>query len=119
RLAVPGAQRRRAPRRHERQDLPGQAGVDSRAAQGHDDPPAGNRVYGAGVRFRAAGNAVARQAGGITMKPIAALAAWLVVAAAPPSRGAPGRAGEGKAVSVPPAPGRLEAGLALWGAVEA
>src|SRR5207245_1854091 len=67
---------------------------------------------------RAAGNAVARQAGGITMKPIAALAAWLVVAAAPPIRGAPGRDGEVKAVSVLPAPGRVEVVIDLRGAVE-
>src|SRR5438046_1609319 len=52
------------------------------------------------------------------MKPIAALAAWLVVAAAPPIRGAPGRDGEVKAVSVLPAPGRVEVVIDLRGAVE-
>jgi len=60
------------------------------------------------------------------MKPIAALAAWLL-AAAPPSLapgvspgigGAPGRDGEVKAVSVLPAPGRVEVVIDLRGAVE-
>ena len=60
------------------------------------------------------------------MKPIAALAAWLL-AAAPPSLapgvspgigGAPGRDGEVKAVSVLPAPGRVEIVIDLRGAVE-
>src|SRR5439155_774375 len=45
-------------------------------------------------------------------------AAWLVVAAAPPIRGAPGRDGEVKAVSVLPAPGRVEVVIDLRGAVE-
>src|SRR5205807_830974 len=100
------------------QDLPGEAGGNHRAPQSHDDPPAGNRVYGAGIRLRATGNAVARQAGGIAMKPIAALAAWLLVAAASPIRGAPGRDGEVKAVSVLPAPGRVEVVIDLRGAVD-
>jgi len=61
------------------------------------------------------------------MKPIAALAAWLLVAAAPPltpgaSPGlggrAPGRDGEVKAVSVLPAPGRVEVVIDLRGAVD-
>src|SRR5207302_1691627 len=110
RLAVSGAQRRRAPRRHQQQDLPGEAGGDHRAPQGHDDPPARNRVYGAGIRLRAPGNTVARQAGGIAMKPMAALAAWLLAAAGAPSQGpgvspriggAPGRGGDVTVVCVP------------------
>ncbi|PYP13854.1 MAG: hypothetical protein DMD52_15115 [Gemmatimonadetes bacterium] len=52
------------------------------------------------------------------MKPIAALAAWLLVAAASPIRGAPGRDGEVKAVSVLPAPGRVEVVIDLRGAVD-
>ena len=61
------------------------------------------------------------------MKPIAALAAWLLAAAAAPSQGpgvspriggAPGRDGEVKAVSVLPAPGRVEVVIDLRGAVE-
>jgi len=61
------------------------------------------------------------------MKPIAALAAWLLAAAAAPSQGpgvspriggAPGRDGEVKAVSVLPAPGRVEVVIDLRGAVD-
>src|SRR5206468_2338821 len=118
RLALSGTQRGRAARRDEHQDLPGEAGGHHRAPQGHDDPPAGNRVYGAGIRLRAAGDADARQAGGIAMTHIAALAAWLLVAAAPRIGGAPGRDGEVKAVSVLPAPGRVEVVIDLRGAVD-
>jgi len=61
------------------------------------------------------------------MKPIAALAAWLLAAAAAPAQGpgvsprlggAPGRDGEVKAVSVLPAPGRVEVVIDLRGAVD-
>jgi len=52
------------------------------------------------------------------MTHIAALAAWLLVAAAPRTAGAPGRDGEVKAVSVLPTPGHVEVVIDLQGAVE-
>ena len=52
------------------------------------------------------------------MKRIAALAAWLVVAAAPRALAGPGGDGEVKAVSVVPAPGRVEVVIDLQGAVD-
>src|SRR5207245_9256691 len=93
----------------------------------HDDgDPAGrNRVYGGGVRVRAAGKPEVCQAGGIAMKRITALAACLVVAAAtpPPSRAlaawdGAGRDGEVKAVSVRPADRSVEVVIDLQGAVD-
>src|SRR3989454_5320456 len=50
-----------------------------RSPQGHHDPAARNRVYGAGVRLRAAGEPAAREAGGNAMKRIAALVPFLLV----------------------------------------
>src|SRR2546428_4141918 len=52
------------------------------------------------------------------MKRIAALAAWLLVAAAPRALAGPGGDGEVKAVSVVPAPGRVEVVIDLQGAVD-
>jgi len=52
------------------------------------------------------------------MKRIAALAAWLVVAAAPRALAGPGGDGEVKAVSVVPAPGKVEVVIDLQGAVD-
>ena len=52
------------------------------------------------------------------MKCIAALAALLVVAAAPRALAGPGRDGEVKAVSVLPAPGQVEVVIDVLGAVE-
>src|SRR3989441_10809606 len=57
------------------------------------------------------------------MKRIAALAAWLLPlvltpGASPGMMGAPGRDGEVKAVSVLPAPGRVEVVIDLRGAVD-
>src|SRR5437879_12275368 len=52
------------------------------------------------------------------MKRIAALAAWLLVAAAPRALAGPGGDGEVKAVSVVPAPGKVEVVIDLRGAVE-
>src|SRR5205085_1117293 len=111
RWALDGAQRRGAARRHQRQDLPGEARRHHRAPQGHHDPPARNRVYGAGVRFRAAGEPAARQAGGNAMKRIAALIPFLLVltlGASPGITGGAARDGEVKAVSVLPAARSVE-----------
>src|SRR5207302_2184555 len=83
-----------------------------RAPQGHLDPPARNRVYGAGVRFRAAGEPAARQAGGNAMKHIAALVPFLLGLTAAP------RDGEIKAVSVLPAARSVEVVIDLQGAVD-
>src|SRR6266851_1444226 len=113
-----GAQPRGAARRDQQQDLSGQTGPNRWAAQGHYHSPAGNRVYRAGVRVRAAGESAARQAGGNAMKRIAALAAWLVVAAAPRALAGSGRDGEVRAVSVLPAAGSVEIVIDLQGAVE-
>src|SRR5881397_1308819 len=52
------------------------------------------------------------------MKRIAALAAWLLVAAAPRALAGPGGDGEVKAVSVVPAPGKVEVVIDLEGAVD-
>src|SRR5213594_4168545 len=52
------------------------------------------------------------------MKRIAALAAWLLVAAAPRALAGPGGDGEVKAVSVVPAPGKVEVVIDLQGAVD-
>src|SRR5207302_5144045 len=83
-----------------------------RAPQGHLDPPARNRVYGAGVRFRAAGEPAARQAGGNAMKHIAALVPFLLGLTAAP------RDGEVKGVSVLPAARSVEVVIDLQGAVD-
>ncbi len=52
------------------------------------------------------------------MKRIAALAAWLLVAAAPRALAGPGGDGEVKGVSVVPAPGKVEVVIDLQGAVD-
>src|SRR5205814_8392170 len=121
RRAVSGAQRRGAARRDQQQSVSGQAGQHRRAPQGHHDPAARNRVYGAGVRLRAAGEPAARQAGGNAMKRIAALVPFLLVlapGASPGMRGATPRDGEVKAVSVLPAAGSVEVVIDLRGAVD-
>src|SRR2546422_887619 len=92
-----------------------------RAPQGHHDPAARNRVYGAGVRLRAAGESAARQAGGNAMKRIAALVPLLLVltgGASPGRRGVAPRDGEVRAVSVVPAAGSVEVVIDLRGAVD-
>src|SRR5207245_203218 len=112
RRAVSGAQRRGAARCDQQQGVSSEAGQHHRAPQGHHDPAARNRVYGAGVRLRAAGKPAARQAGGNAMKCIAAFVPLLLVltpGASPGVTGGPvARDGEGKAVSVLTAAGSVE-----------
>src|SRR5205823_5628263 len=115
RRAPHGAQRRGAARRHQPEDLPGEARRHHRAPQGHHDPPARNRVYGAGVRFRAAGESAARQAGGNAMTYIAAFVSFLLGLTPGAS---PSRDGEVRAVSVLPAARSVEVVIDLQGAVE-
>src|SRR5207244_4779797 len=121
RRAVSRAQRRGAARCDQQQGVSSEAGQHHRAPQGHDDPAPRNRVYGAGVRLRAAGESAARQAGGNTMTYIAALTAWLVVltpAGSSGMRAAGPRDGEVGAVSVLPAAGSVEVVSDLRGAVD-
>src|SRR5256886_806004 len=121
RRAVSGAQRRGAARCDQQQGVSSEAGQHHRAPQGHHDPAARNRVYGAGVRLRAAGKPAARQAGGNAMKRIAALVPFLLVltlGASPGMRRAAPRDGEVKAVSVLPAAGSVEVVIDLRGAVD-
>src|SRR5439155_8788857 len=122
RRPVSGAQRRRAPRRDEQQGLSGEAGQHHRAPQGHDDPATRSRLYGPGVRFRAAGKPAARQAGGNAMK-IAALVPFLLALTLGASPGMTGagtgpREGEVRAVSVVPAAGSVDVVIDLRGPVE-
>src|SRR5439155_301828 len=122
RRAVSGAQRRGAARCDQQQGVSSEAGQHHRAPQGHHDPAARNRVYGAGVRLRAAGKPAARQAGGNAMKCIAAFVPLLLVltpGASPGVTGGPvARDGEVKAVSVLPAAGSVEVVIDLRGAVD-
>src|SRR5207249_3254572 len=122
RRAVSGAQRRGAARCDQQQGVSSEAGQHHRAPQGHHDPAARNRVYGAGVRLRATGKPAARQAGGNAMKCIAAFVPLLLVltpGASPGVTGGPAaRDGEVRAVSVLPAAGSVEVVIDLRGAVD-
>src|SRR2546430_16917479 len=121
RRAVSRAQRRGAARCDQQQGVSSEAGQHHRAPQGHHDPAARNRVYGAGVRLRAAGESAARQAGGNAMKRIAALIPFLLVLAPganPGITGGAARDGEVKAVSVLPAARSVEGVIDLQGAVD-
>src|SRR6266705_1980782 len=121
RRAVSRAQRRGAARCNQQQSVSSEAGQHHRAPQGYHDPAARNRVYGAGVRLRAAGESAARQAGGNAMKRIAALVPLLLVltaGASPGRRGVTPRDGEVRAVSVLPAAGSVEVVIDLRGAVD-